>query len=366
MGSHQRQESGARKILAHLAGPGCRRVCLILVLLLAWPSTWVMAEAKLKKKEKDDYGTTYWGEFEHAPFPAKGFKYNDKTIAVFVPAHFCPVLMRVKDKKGGKRRVRYQCYSRSRWKRYKKKGAHLKKVTEVDYVIHFHGHSNTVEKALNNHRLREQFSLSLQNAILIVPQGPVNAIDSAAGKLESSGGFKRMLREVHRFLRSQGVINEGQYVRRLIITSHSGGYRAAANCLKHGGYEVSEVYLFDSLYAHTDVFFEWLKKAKKKQRRFVNLYYRDKPRKRSKELMAMLKKAGIHYARFNEEDMKKEDFARKELVHEDILFINTELGHSGCTRGNFNYRDYLFASGLRRVVPTDWFEKSGLDKLKLP
>lgn len=318
--------------------------------------------AELIRKETSQYGTTYWGRFDHAPFPSPGSPYKDNTIAVFVPEHYCPVLIKARPRKKGQ--TLYSCYSEKQWAKLKKSGYRLSKVDAVDYVIHFHGHSNTVEKALNNHKLREQFSLSLQNAILVVPQGPVNAIDSSAGKLERSGGMKRMLTEVHHFLRKQGVIGSRQHLRRLIITSHSGGYRAAENCLKHGGFEVSELFLFDSLYAGTETFFEWIKEGK--GRRLVNIYYRDKPRARTRELGAMLASAGIPVLKLKESEMDKPDFQRKKLARSRVIFVETDLGHSGCTRGRFNYRDHLFGSGLRRIRKTDWFKKTGLDKLELP
>jgi len=232
-------------------------------------------------------------------------------------------------------------------------------------VVHFHGHSNTIAKTFKNHKLREQFSLSLQNAIMVVPQGPVNAIDSSFGKIERKGGFRKMMKEVHAHLKRQGVIREKQRIGKVIITSHSGGYQATAMAIKHGGLEISEVYLFDSLYAYKEIFFDWISDAEASRRRFINLYHRKKPLARSKELMARMKKEGVRFAHFNESQMRKESFERRRLARERVIFIKTESGHSGCTRKNFNYRDYLFSSRLKRVKSTDWFERKGLDKLKL-
>jgi len=341
------------------------RAALILVLSLI---TTAASAASLSDCEKGDYGTTYWGKFDDAPFPAKGFSYKDNTVAVFVPKHFCPVLMKVVEtSRKGRHRSRFECYNESEWKRLKqKKGVRVEKVTKVDYVVHFHGHSNTVKKALNNHKLREQFSLSLQNAILVVPQGPVDSVDSSAGNLERRGGFARLMKEVHKFAQAQGLVGRKQKIGRIVVTSHSGGYKAAAMCVSIGGIEVSELFLFDSLYGYTDVFAKWIREGARKGRRFVSIYFREKPVARSKELMQMLKKAGVRYASFKESEMKKPTFQRKLLAKERVLFIHTDQGHSECTRGNFNYRDYLFASMLRRVRSTDWFRKSGLDKLRIP
>lgn len=338
---------------------------LLLTALVLWiPSTGFAG--KLNSREKGEYGTTYWGKYDNAPFPAKGHKYKDNTIAAFVPRHFCRVLMRITDRTRKPTRRTLDCYSKERFDQLRKKRkVKVRQHTYVDYVVHFHGHSNTVAKTFANHKLREQFSLSLQNAILVVPQGPINSVDSAAGKLERKNGFRKMMFEVHRLLQEQGVIGKKQKIGHIIITSHSGGYLAAAMCLKHGGLEVSEVFLFDSLYAFNDVFFKWITEGGNKRHRFINVYYRKKPRARTKELLAMLKQAGVKMLHIKESQMQKESFQRKKLARSDVIFINTDQGHSQCTRGNFNYRDYLFSSDLKRVKSTDWFRKSGLDKLKL-
>lgn len=332
---------------------------LLHLLLLASPAQ----AAKFEKKSSDEFGTTYWGHFDNAPFPAPGHSYKDSTVAIFVPKHFCPTLIQAKPKKRTKgASTRYECYSDSTLKRLKKEGYRTKIIRDVDFVVHFHGHSNTVDKAMNNHMLRDQFSLSLQNAILVVPQGPVNSIDSAAGKLEKSGGFKRLMQEVMTFLVAQEVLGKKARIGHIILTSHSGGFRAAAFCLKLGGLEVSEVFLFDSLYGNLEEYFAWITKSK--SHRFISVYYRDKPRARSFELMKMLKGAGVGFAKLAEADMAKESFQRKTLTKNRVFFVETDLGHSGCTRGYFNYRDYLFASRLKRVRDTDWFKKTGLDKLR--
>lgn len=318
--------------------------------------------AELKRKASDDYGTTYWGSFENAPFPAKGKSYKDDTVAVFVPDHFCPVIIKASPKKKGKGlRTKYECYSDRQLKKLKKEGYRTRLISEIDIVIHFHGHSNTVDKAMANHKLREQFAMSLQNAILVVPQGPVNSIDSAGGKLEQSGGLKRLTRELLSFMKEQKIAGKKASIGRIILSSHSGGYRVAAFCLRVGGVEVSEMFLFDSLYGHVDNYFDWVKGSK--SRRLISVYYRDKPRARSMDLMKLLKNAGIGFARLQEADMAKESFKRKTLTKHRIFFIETDLGHSGCTRGYFAFRDYLFASRLKRVRDTDWFKQTGLDKM---
>jgi len=339
------------------------RAALWAALVILVPATALAGG--IDKREKGDYGTTYWTHMDAAPYPAKGFKYKDDTVGIFVPRHYCPVLIKATKKQKHRRPPDFTCYSEKQWKKLKKQGYSVRRIDAVDYVVHFHGHSNTVAKTFANHKLREQFSLSLQNAILVVPQGPVNVVDSDCGKLESKNGLRNLLKEVHELLRKEKVVGKKQQIGRIILTSHSGGYKCTAMSIKLGGIEVSEVFLFDSLYSYTEVFYEWLKASKAKGRRLINVYFRDKPRARSEELMSMLRSARIGYTQLTDSQMQKETFARKRLAKEDILFIETELGHSQCTRDNFNYRDYLFSSRLKRFRSTDWFKKKGLDKLEL-
>ncbi|MFH1530982.1 MAG: hypothetical protein ABIK09_09655 [Pseudomonadota bacterium] len=337
---------------------------ILLVSLTAWSAD--AAATKLDRKEKTPEGTTYWGSFDHAPFPDKGSPYKDDTIALFVPKHFCPLQIRarLKVKVKGKRKTQHKtsCYTEALEKKYKEQKVDHRIVrSNIDYVVHFHGHSNTVAKAMRNHRLREQFGLSLQNAILIVPQGPVNSVDSADGKMARKDGFRNMMYEIHGLLRDQGVIGKKQRIGNIIVSSHSGGYRAAAHVLSRGGIEVREIFFFDSLYANVDEIFAWVKADK--TRKFINLYFRDKPRMRSKEFLALLAQSGVPYVNITTKDLKKGRFSRKDLYRKRVIFIETELGHSGCTNKYLNYRDYLYASCLHRYHSSDWFQRDGLDRI---
>ena len=74
----------------------------------------------------------------------------------------------------------------------------------VDFVVHFHGWGNHVERVLEHYQLIEQFAESGRNAILVVPQGPYDAPDSFDGKLEDEGGFARFMDDVMETLRERG------------------------------------------------------------------------------------------------------------------------------------------------------------------
>src|SRR5579859_3697041 len=160
---------------------------------------------RLKSIVRDSLGTTLWLALDHAPFAGGG--YRDDTVIVFVPSHF-----RFQDEEG------------------------------VATLVHMHGHTTTAERAMVAHQLREQVADSKQNALLVVPQLAVMAADSSCGRLESPGGLQRLLQELvpttaHE---ARATLGDTAFPRdaslgTTCISAHSGGYHAAACCLRSGG-----------------------------------------------------------------------------------------------------------------------------------
>ncbi|MEO7331131.1 MAG: hypothetical protein ABI193_21320, partial [Minicystis sp.] len=122
---------------------------------------------------------------------------------------------------------------------------------EQDMVVHFHGHSTTLEATLVAHRYRQHLYASGANAVLVVPQGPVEAASSDFGKLMNPGGLSALLREVQVLLYREGKIAAPR-LGQLALTSHSGGYQAVALNLapENEAPPVAQVDLFDSLYGY--------------------------------------------------------------------------------------------------------------------
>jgi len=130
--------------------------------------------------------------------------------------------------------------------------------------VHYHGHNSGAERAISAHALREQLVDSRQNAILIVPQLAFMAADSSCGQIALPGVFKRMLGGAvsiaARF--GQKILGDSRFperprLGRVCVSHHSGGYRAAPCSLRDGAVDVPETYLFDALYAESEVFLEW-------------------------------------------------------------------------------------------------------------
>lgn len=134
----------------------------------------------------------------------------------------------------------------------------IRKLNNV--VVHFHGWNNEVMNVMYNFKLIPQFVASGKNAILILAQGPKNAMDSSGGKIEEKDGLKNFLYEALRNLRGQKKISSAA-LGHVIISAHSGGYRPAILGLVKGGLplHVKEIFLFDAFYDLTDLLVPWLK-----------------------------------------------------------------------------------------------------------
>ncbi|HXN32806.1 MAG TPA: hypothetical protein VN894_13135 [Polyangiaceae bacterium] len=285
---------------------------------------------RLKSLSRDVRGTTLFLALDHAPFPAPGAPYRDDTVIVFVPAHY-----RFKDEEG------------------------------VAALVHFHGHNTTAERAVTAHELREQLADSRQNAVLFVPQLGVMAPDSSCGKLESPGGLARLLFEGVAAAAREGCAALGDtafpshaLLGTVCLSAHSGGYHAAASCLRAGGVDVREAYLFDALYAELDVFREWVVahhgESLHRRHKLVSYFTEGGATEGcSGALRAQLEHAGV----LCEHEAQEGELSRRDLSHADAVFVRTGLWHSNVTWETNALRDCLYASALPRHLPTTWFAR---------
>jgi len=168
-------------------------------------------------------GTTTYGRsatvhLASAPFPHTSASYTDDRVDIFVPDGF------------------------------RRRGP-------VDYVVHFHGFGTTIAATLPAHKYREQLWASGMNAVLVTPQGPVNADSGNFGKLMEAGGLARLLADVDAVLYRAGVIDVPQ-TGDVVLTEHSGGYQGVAQNLgaQLDQGQVVVACLFDGLYARQSQF----------------------------------------------------------------------------------------------------------------
>ena len=285
---------------------------------------------RLKNVARDARGTTLWLALDHAPFPAGGAGYRDDTVIVFVPSHF----------------------------RYRTEDG-------VAALVHFHGHNTTAERAMVAHELREQLADSKQNAILVVPQLAALAADSSCGKLEAAGAFQQLLGEALATAAREGRTTLGATafpadaaLGTVCISAHSGGFHAAACCLRGGGVDVRETYLFDALYADMDVFRDWVAARRgeplHRRHKLVSYFTEGGTTEAVNRLLrTQLDRAGVLCA----EEMQEGELSRHDLSHAEAVFVRSGVWHSAVTWETNALRDVLYASALPRHLPTSWFAR---------
>ncbi len=276
---------------------------------------------------RDALGTTLVLGLPQAPFAGMG--HGDDTVIVFVPEKY-----------------RFQAEE------------------GVSTLVHFHGHNSSAERAIAAHALREQLVDSRQNAILVVPQLALLAADSSCGRLASPGALSRLLggavSTAARFGRktlADSRFPERPRLGRVCLSAHSGGYYAAAACsLRHGGVDVSETYLFDALYAESDVFREWVLARRgdpATTRHKLVSYFTVGAATESlnRGLRAALERSGVLVS----EELHEGQLSRRDLSHAGAVFVRTEVAHSAVTWETNALRDVLYASMLPRHLGTTWF-----------
>lgn len=291
------------------------------------------APSKIRDIHKGPRGTTIWMDLESAPFPHGRSPWKDPTVIAFIPHHY---------------RVRSDY--------------------RVDTVMHFHGYRDTAEAAMQRHQLREQLDDSKQNAIIVFPQGPVKAESPEFGKLDEPRGLLTFLTELRRTLQTPRLqaqlgpagIPSRARIGQLILSAHSGGFRAVSRCLEHGGFDVGEVYLFDALYGQTPIFRDWIAATWKpripmsERRKLVSFYSDGTTAVESRRLMRELDRLKIPYAH----ELKEGTISRRDMTQSRAVFIQTKTSHQGVLWRTNGLTDCLYASGLRRYLDSKWFENA--------
>ncbi len=161
----------------------------------------------------------------------------------------------------------------------------------VDIIVHYHGHRAEAVSSAQQRRLREQLRDSGRNAILLAPQGPMTANDSAGGQHGDAGGLQRFVEEALARLIADGVVPPGARPGRIVLSGHSGAYLVISQALERGGVQVSEVWLHDGLYGQIGAFTRW---AQRPGRRLISTHTeRGGTRANNGQLERDLRAAGV-------------------------------------------------------------------------
>ncbi len=163
----------------------------------------------------EGYGATV--AMPTAPFPDSSGIWTDDSVYIFVPESYRPL-------------------------------------ASVDLVVHFHSHNTTLASAVSSHRLAQHLYASGANAVLVVPQGPVNAASGNFGKLMAAGGLSALVDEVLVVLYREEFVTQPT-VGDLALTAHGGGGQAVATNLGVAqSYPITQVGLFDAMYNNAQAY----------------------------------------------------------------------------------------------------------------
>ncbi len=237
-------------------------------------------------------------------FPAREH-YSDNTTAIFIPRQFKPA-------------------------------------EKLDFVVHFHGWRNQVDRVLRDYKLIDQLVASRRNAILVVPQGPRNAPDSFGGKLEDPGGFAAFMSDVIATLREQPQM-QGKTISvgRVVLSGHSGGYQVISSIVDCGGLtdKIAEVWLFDALYAQGEKFLAWQEKT---HGRLLNIHTPGGgTREPTQKLIAGLKARNVPFVSGTEPELNND-----QLRTNRIVFLATDLAHNDVVEKRRTFQRFLETSCL--------------------
>jgi len=191
-----------------------------------------------------------------------------------------------------------------------------------DVIVHFHGWNNEVLNVMHNFNILPQLYRSRKNAILILAQGPKNAMDSAGGKIEERNGLKKFIQEILNTLTQENVIGTNT-IGQVILSAHDGGYRPAILGLVNGGLEknIKELYLFDAFYDLTENIIPWLKLDKDNKLRSI---YTESLAPEHRDFLKILSENGLRYNNVLEPETKiMLQFSR--ACHDCIVEDNFEL-----------------------------------------
>jgi hypothetical protein len=119
---------------------------------------------------------------------------------------------------------------------------------------------------------------------------------------------------------------------------------------------VSETYLFDALYAESDVFRDWVLARRgdpaTSRHKLVSYFTVGTATETlNNGLRAALQRSGVLVS----EELREGELSRKDLSHAGAVFVRTEVAHSAVTWETNALRDVLYASMLPRHLGSTWF-----------
>ena len=165
-------------------------------------------------------------------------------------------------------------------------------------VLFLHGHGSEIEATVARHLdMPGQLDRARINAVLIAPQLARDAQESVPGKFVEPGRAAAFFDEAQAVLRAMLGGEESAWRRApIVVAAYSGGYRTAAQILKHGDLDarLAGLIMLDAFFADAGLYAGWL--ARHHQRAFLHALYTRSSVEETTALKTRLMERNIAYA----------------------------------------------------------------------
>lgn len=212
---------------------------------------------------------------------------------------------------------------------------HFNAGNSVDLIFWFHGWNNNIDTAIIKYGLARQFEQSKINAVLVLAETAKNSPDSYGGKLEYENTFAMLASDVINKLVKEKLISKKSKPGNILLMGHSGAYRVMAHILDNGNLPVSEVVLFDALYADTESFIKWI--TANSDHRFINIYTDHGGT--LEETKSMIQQLNAMQVPLDSEE--ETQLTNNELQSNRVMFIHTTQQHDYIIQNPDNFKLYL-------------------------
>lgn len=212
---------------------------------------------------------------------------------------------------------------------------HFNANNSADLIFWFHGWNNNIDTAVIKYGLARQFEQSKINAVLVLAETAKNSPDSYGGKLEQTNTFAMLVTDVLNKLAGEKLISKNCKPGNILLMGHSGAYRVMAHILDNGNLPVSEVVLFDALYANTESFMKWI--TVNNDHRFIDIYTdHGGTLDETKNMMQELSAKNILF-----DSTEETQLTNDALRSNRILFIHSVHQHDYIIQNPDNFKLYL-------------------------
>jgi len=212
---------------------------------------------------------------------------------------------------------------------------HFNANNSTDLIFWFHGWNNNIDTAVIKYGLARQFEQSKINAVLVLAETAKNSPDSYGGKLEQTNTFAMLVTDVLNKLAGEKLISKNCTPGNILLMGHSGAYRVMAHILDNGNLPVSEVVLFDALYANTESFMKWI--TVNNDHRFIDIYTdHGGTLDETKNMMHELSAKNILF-----DSTEETQLTNDALRSNRILFIHSVHQHDYIIQNPDNFKLYL-------------------------